>query len=111
MAGPLLAQLLRELLIRVGMPASEMPLLTSVNGSGFRWNDYMARRLRPVICSTAVRWALGERKRLVAEGLSRQNPHGGGRVGPQAQGSNTTPFEARGARCFGPRERATSKYN
>ena len=69
--GPQLAQLLREHLIALGMPAADAPLLTSAKGAGFRWNNYLARRLRPKICSTAVRWAVGERKRLVAEGLSR----------------------------------------
>jgi len=69
--GPQLAQLLREHLMRLGMPAADSPLLTSAMGNGFRWNNYLARRLRPVIYSTAVRWAVGERKRLLAEGLSR----------------------------------------
>jgi integrase len=69
--GPQLAQLLREHLISEGMPAPEMPLLTSAKGAGFRWNNYLARLLRPKICSTAVRWAVGERKRLVSEGLSK----------------------------------------
>jgi integrase len=71
MVGPQLAQLLREHLMRMGMPAADAPLLTSATGNGFRWNNYLARRLRPKICSTAVRWAVGERRRLVAEGLSR----------------------------------------
>jgi integrase len=69
--GPQLAQLLREHLISKGMPAPDVPLLTGPTGAGFRWNNYLARRLRPKICSTAVRWAVGERKRLLAEGLSR----------------------------------------
>ncbi len=69
--GPQLAQLLREHLMRMGMPAADTPLLTSAMGDGLRWNNYLSRRLRPKICSTAVRWAVGERKRLVAEGLSR----------------------------------------
>jgi integrase len=69
--GPQLAQLLREHLMRTGMPAADAPLLTSAMGNGFRWNNYLARRLRPKICSTAVRWAVGERKRLIAEGLTR----------------------------------------
>ena len=69
--GPQLAQLLREHLMRMGMPASDAPLLTSAMGNGFRWNNYLSRRLRPKICSTAVRWAVGERKRLLGEGLSR----------------------------------------
>jgi integrase len=69
--GPLLAQLLREHLMRMGMPAADVPLLSGVNGGGFRWNGYLARHLRPLICSTSVRWAVGERKRLIVEGLSR----------------------------------------
>jgi integrase len=69
--GPQLAQLLREHLMAMGMPEADVPLLTSAKGAGFRWNNYLARRLRPKICSTAVRWAVGERKRLVAQGLSR----------------------------------------
>ena len=69
--GPQLAQLLREHLMRMGMPAADAPLLTSAMGNGLRWNNYLSRRLRPKICSTAVRWAVGERKRLLAEGLSR----------------------------------------
>jgi len=50
--GPQLAQLLREHLIRMGMPPADAPLLRSANGNGLRWNGYMARRLRPVIHST-----------------------------------------------------------
>jgi integrase len=69
--GPQLAQLLREHLMRMGKPATATPLLTSVNGGSFRWNNYLARHLRPMIHSTAVRWAVGERKRLIVEGLSR----------------------------------------
>ena len=69
--GPQLAQLLREHLMRMGMPPADAPLLMSATGEGLRWNNYLARRLRPQICATAVRWAVGERKRLVAEGLSR----------------------------------------
>ena len=57
--GPQLAQLLRDHLKQKGMPAADAPLLTSVNGAGFRWNGYLARHLRPVICATAVRWAVG----------------------------------------------------
>jgi len=45
--GPQLAQLLREHLMRTGMPAADAPLLTSAMGNGFRWNNYLARRLRP----------------------------------------------------------------
>jgi integrase len=74
--GPQLAQLLREHLMRTGMPAADAPLLTSAMGNGFRWNNYLARRLRPKICSTAVRWAVGERKRLLVEGLTRAQATG-----------------------------------
>jgi integrase len=69
--GPQLAQLLREHLMRMGNPTAATPLLTGVKGANFRWNNYLARHLRPMICSTAVRWAVGERKRLITEGLSR----------------------------------------
>jgi integrase len=69
--GPQLAQLLRDHLSRRGQPAPDAPLFTSVSGAGFRWNGYLARHLRPLICATAVRWAVGERKRLAAQGLSR----------------------------------------
>ena len=74
--GPQLAQLLREHLMRMGMPAADAPLLTSAMGNGFRWNNYLARRLRPKICSTAVRWAVGERKRLDRRGLEPITGHG-----------------------------------
>jgi integrase len=69
--GPQLAQLLREHLLRMGRPAPETPLMASPKGKGFRWTNYLARTLRPIIESTAVRWAVGERKRLMDEGLSR----------------------------------------
>jgi integrase len=69
--GPQLAQLLREHLNRKEHSAYDDPLLTSVSGAGFRWNGYLARHLRPLICSTAARRAVEERKRLVAQGLSR----------------------------------------
>lgn len=45
--GPQLAQLLREHLMRMGMPTADARLLTSAAGEGFRWNNYLARRLRP----------------------------------------------------------------
>jgi integrase len=70
--GPQLAQLLRLHLAALGNPGRDTPLLTSVGGSSFRWNNYLARRLRPMISSTAVRWAVGERKRLRPEGLTRE---------------------------------------
>jgi len=69
--GPQLALLLREHLMRMGMPPGDAPLLMSATGDGLRWNNYLARRLRPHISATAVRWAMGERDRLVAEGLSQ----------------------------------------
>ena len=69
--GPQLAQLLREHLRRCSPANPDQPLLTSPRGAGFRWNNYLARTLRPAIRATALRWAVGERKRLMAEGLSR----------------------------------------
>jgi integrase len=69
--GPQLAELLQEALLRKGTSADDDPLLTSPRGSGFRWNNYLARTLRPAIRATATRWAVGERKRLVADGLSQ----------------------------------------
>ena len=52
--------------MRMWMPPADAHLLMSATGDGLRWNNYLARRLRPQICATAVRWAVGERKRLVA---------------------------------------------
>lgn len=69
--GPQLAQMLRDHLGAKGWPTPETPLVTSATGKGFRWNNYLSRKLSPVIGSTAARWAVGERKRLVAEGRSR----------------------------------------
>jgi integrase len=69
--GPQLAQLLREHLMRKGMPAADEPLLASPRGKGFRWNNYLARTLRPAIVSAATRWAAVERRRLLNEGLPR----------------------------------------
>lgn len=69
--GPQLAQLLREQLLRMERSTPETPLISSPSGKGLRWNNYFARTLRPMIESTAVRWAVGERKRLMAEGLNR----------------------------------------
>ena len=71
--GPQLAELLQEHLLRKGTSAADESLLTSPRGNGFRWNNYLARTLRPAICATATRWAVGERKRLLAMGLSRPN--------------------------------------
>jgi integrase len=39
--GPQLAELLREHLNRRARPPSDAPVLTSVNGAGFRWNGYL----------------------------------------------------------------------
>jgi integrase len=69
--GPQLAQLLREHLMREGMPPADRPLFTSPRGNGFRWNNYLARTLRPAIVSAATRWAAVERRRLVNEGVPR----------------------------------------
>lgn len=35
--GPTLARLMREHLLRLGMPGPDVPLLTSATGKGFRW--------------------------------------------------------------------------
>jgi integrase len=69
--GPQLAQLLRSHLAGRDTSSPDEPLLQSVGGKGFRWNNYLARRLRPKIHSTAVRWAVEERSRLLDQGLSR----------------------------------------
>lgn len=69
--GPQLVQMLREHLLRRGMPPEDAPLVTSPAGKALRWKNYLTRRLRPKIASAAVRWAVGERKQLMAEGLSR----------------------------------------
>ena len=70
--GPQLAQLLREQLLRRGMPDPDEPLILSHRDAGLRWNNYLKRTFRPAVESTAVRWAAVERKRLVTEeGLSK----------------------------------------
>jgi integrase len=71
--GPQLAQMLREHLMRRGMPEADVPLLVGAKGAHFRWNNYVARHLRPIIRSAAVRWAVGERKRLMSEGLNKSD--------------------------------------
>jgi integrase len=43
--GPQLAQMLREHLMRMGMPPADTPLLMSATGDGLRWNNYLARRI------------------------------------------------------------------
>jgi integrase len=57
--GSQLAQLLREHLMRMGMPPADAPFLMSATGDGLQWNNYLARRLRPQIRATAARWAVG----------------------------------------------------
>ncbi len=74
--GPQLAQLLRGHLRSMDGAAPGTPLVTSPNGNGLRWSNYIARTLRPIIGSTAVRWAVGERNRLMAAGLSREEATG-----------------------------------
>jgi integrase len=69
--GPQLAQLLRAHLMQRGNPDQAQPLLTSPQGQGLRWNNYMTRTLRPAIESAATRWAAIERRRLIREGASR----------------------------------------
>lgn len=70
--GPALAQMLRQHLQRLGPVPPDTPLLRSPRGTALRWANYLARTLDPAIERTAVRWAVGERRRLMAEGLSRQ---------------------------------------
>lgn len=36
-----------------------------------RWNNYLKRRFRPAVESTAARWAAVERRRLLADGVKR----------------------------------------
>ena len=74
--GPHLAQLLREHLLRKGMPVGDEPLLTSPRGKGFRWNNYLARTLRPAIVATATRWAAAERRRLMVVGMTKADATG-----------------------------------
>ncbi|MGH9074058.1 MAG: tyrosine-type recombinase/integrase, partial [Acidimicrobiales bacterium] len=72
MVGPQLAGLLKVHLEGLGSPVPDEPLLTSPRGDGFRWNNYLSRRLRPAVASAATRWAALERRRLLAEGWSRK---------------------------------------
>ncbi len=44
----------------------------ALGGEGLRWNNYLARTLRPAIASAATRWAALERRRLMNEGVSRK---------------------------------------
>jgi integrase len=69
--GPKLAQLLREHVLRTGGGEPDRPLLVSPRGKGFRWNNYLARTLRPAIISTAMRWAAIERRRLINDGMTK----------------------------------------
>lgn len=55
------------------MPEPEEPLILGPRGQGLRWTNYLARTLRPAIESAAVRWAVLERKRLMADGVSRRH--------------------------------------
>lgn len=71
--GPHLAELLGKQLAGRGMPVPDEPLILGERGGGLRWTNYIARTLRPAIHSAAVRWAVLERRRLMAEGMSR--PH------------------------------------
>jgi integrase len=69
--GPALAVLLREHLARRGMPPADTPLFVGPRGAGLRWNNYLARRFRPAVESASVRWASGERRRLMEAGWGK----------------------------------------
>ncbi len=71
--GPQLASLLKDHLVRRGDAVSDDPLFIGPRGGGFRWNNYVERKFRPAVVSTAIRWAATERTRLVKEGWSRQD--------------------------------------
>jgi integrase len=66
--GPQLAALLRDHLARMGPTGPEAALFGGPRGGGLRWNNYLPRHLRPAIEAAAARWAVLERRRLVAEG-------------------------------------------
>jgi integrase len=70
--GPQLAAMLRQHLLRRGMPAGDAPLFRGPKGAGLRWNNYLCRRLRPAIESAATRWAALERRRLMTDGWRRR---------------------------------------
>ena len=69
--GPQLAVLLKDQLVRRGIAMDEESLFRGAKGEGLRWNNYLARRLRPAIESAAIRWAVGERHQLIAKGWTR----------------------------------------
>ncbi|MHB1504585.1 MAG: tyrosine-type recombinase/integrase [Acidimicrobiales bacterium] len=71
--GPQLADLLKEHLVRRGMPPDDEPLFEGPKGGGFRWNNYLKRRFRPAVESAAIRWAATERRRLMDEGSTRRD--------------------------------------
>ena len=71
--GPQLAQLLKEHLVCRAGAGDNAPLFVGPKGAGFRWNNYVERTFRPVVASAAVRWAATERRRLVQQGLSRDD--------------------------------------
>jgi integrase len=69
--GPQLAELLRGHLERRGASAEDEPLFIGPKGGPMRWNNYLKRRFRPAVESTAARWAAVERRRLLADGVKR----------------------------------------
>ena len=46
------------------MPEANVPLLTSAKGKGLRWNNYLARRLRPRSARQLVRWVVEQLERI-----------------------------------------------
>ncbi len=70
--GPQLGLLLKDHLAQRGVAGDDEPLFQGGGGEGLRWNNYLARRLRPAIASAAIRWAVGERHQLMAKGWTRE---------------------------------------
>lgn len=69
--GPQLAAGLKEHIARRGNPSPDEPLFTSPEGGPIRWPNYITRRMRPAVESAATRWAVLERRKLMAQGSSR----------------------------------------
>ena len=74
--GPALARMLRRHLQSLGPVPPDTPLVSSHRGEGLRWANYLSRTLTPAIDQVAPRWAVGERRRLVAEGLTKAEATG-----------------------------------
>lgn len=71
--GPQLALLLRAHMMRMGSVDDDTPLFLGARGGGLRWANYIQRRFRPAVASAAARWAVLERKKLMAAGWSKSS--------------------------------------